>query len=226
MSPPISTTCRVSCLQVRPDKLEYVPTSAGPNLPRWTQEERWKRLHREAYSDIEPISVPWSVGRDDRPGADGGREEGWEIVHFDPSRGTLEATDTTCSSASRTSRVRAAPDPSGKGRTLVDMRSISRVGGSDVGQECARIANIWKTLRKADAGRRTNRRSNVGTLVTRLFHVSDLHFGREDREAVQWFADTVRAEMPDAVICTGDLTMRAASANSRRPALISKHAVR
>ncbi len=45
--------------------------------------------------------------------------------------------------------------------------------------------------------------------MTRLFHVSDLHFGREDREAVQWFADTVRAEMPDAVICTGDLTMRA-----------------
>jgi 3',5'-cyclic AMP phosphodiesterase CpdA len=49
----------------------------------------------------------------------------------------------------------------------------------------------------------------LGPLVTRLFHVSDLHFGREDREAVQWFADTVREEMPDAVICTGDLTMRA-----------------
>lgn len=47
--------------------------------------------------------------------------------------------------------------------------------------------------------------------VTRLFHVSDLHFGREDREAVQWFADLVKVEMPDAVICTGDLTMRARS---------------
>ncbi|HEX8400662.1 MAG TPA: metallophosphoesterase [Allosphingosinicella sp.] len=47
--------------------------------------------------------------------------------------------------------------------------------------------------------------------MTRLFHVSDLHFGREDRNAVQWFADTVREEMPDAVICTGDLTMRARS---------------
>ena len=46
----------------------------------------------------------------------------------------------------------------------------------------------------------------------RLFHVSDLHFGREDRRAVGWFADRVRAERPDAVICTGDLTMRARSA--------------
>ena len=47
--------------------------------------------------------------------------------------------------------------------------------------------------------------------MTRLFHVSDLHFGREDHDAVRWFADTVREEMPDAVICTGDLTMRARS---------------
>jgi 3',5'-cyclic AMP phosphodiesterase CpdA len=45
--------------------------------------------------------------------------------------------------------------------------------------------------------------------MTRLFHVSDLHFGREDRAAIRWFADLVRAERPDAVICTGDLTMRA-----------------
>jgi len=45
--------------------------------------------------------------------------------------------------------------------------------------------------------------------MARLFHVSDLHFGREDRAAVRWFADLVHAERPDAVVCTGDLTMRA-----------------
>lgn len=45
--------------------------------------------------------------------------------------------------------------------------------------------------------------------MVRLFHVSDLHFGREDRAAMRWFADRVHAERPDAVICTGDLTMRA-----------------
>ena len=49
-------------------------------------------------------------------------------------------------------------------------------------------------------------------MPTRLFHVSDVHFGREDPAAVSWFADRVRAERPDAVICTGDLTMRARSA--------------
>ena len=45
--------------------------------------------------------------------------------------------------------------------------------------------------------------------MIRLFHVSDVHFGREDRAAVAWFEETVHAEKPDAVIMTGDLTMRA-----------------
>ena len=42
-----------------------------------------------------------------------------------------------------------------------------------------------------------------------LFHVSDLHFGREDPAALSWFAATVASERPDAVIVTGDLTSRA-----------------
>ena len=45
--------------------------------------------------------------------------------------------------------------------------------------------------------------------MTRLFHVSDVHFGREDRAALDWFAARVREEQPDAVIVTGDLTMQA-----------------
>ena len=48
-------------------------------------------------------------------------------------------------------------------------------------------------------------------MPVRLFHVSDIHFGREDKAAVAWFESTVRAERPDAVVMTGDLTMRARS---------------
>ncbi|WP_157215938.1 metallophosphoesterase family protein [Flavisphingomonas formosensis] len=47
--------------------------------------------------------------------------------------------------------------------------------------------------------------------MIRLFHVSDLHFGCEDREALAWFKRRTDAERPDAVIMTGDLTMRARS---------------
>jgi len=47
--------------------------------------------------------------------------------------------------------------------------------------------------------------------MARLYHVSDLHFGRADHEALNWFAARVREERPDAVIFTGDVTMRARS---------------
>lgn len=40
-----------------------------------------------------------------------------------------------------------------------------------------------------------------------VFHVSDLHFGQEDRAALAWFAEEVARQQPAMVICTGDLTM-------------------
>ena len=45
--------------------------------------------------------------------------------------------------------------------------------------------------------------------MAKLFHVSDVHFGAEDPAALEWFAGCVAAEKPDAVVMTGDLTMRA-----------------
>ena len=46
-------------------------------------------------------------------------------------------------------------------------------------------------------------------MTIRLFHASDLHFGAEDQAALDWFAACVASERPDAVIITGDITMRA-----------------
>ena len=45
--------------------------------------------------------------------------------------------------------------------------------------------------------------------MPRLFHVSDVHFGAEDPAAIAWFTRAVADERPDAVVMTGDLTMRA-----------------
>lgn len=42
-----------------------------------------------------------------------------------------------------------------------------------------------------------------------LFHLSDIHFGLEDRHALQWVQRQIDARQPDAIIVTGDLTMRA-----------------
>ncbi len=42
-----------------------------------------------------------------------------------------------------------------------------------------------------------------------IFHLSDIHFGYEDRRALEWVAACVEAERPAAICITGDLTMRA-----------------
>jgi len=42
-----------------------------------------------------------------------------------------------------------------------------------------------------------------------LFHISDLHFGREDRGALEWVRQSIVDEQPAAIAITGDLTMRA-----------------
>ena len=44
-----------------------------------------------------------------------------------------------------------------------------------------------------------------------LFHLSDIHFGLEDRRALDWVVERIAAEKPAAIAITGDLTMRARS---------------
>ncbi|MBI1403974.1 MAG: metallophosphoesterase [Porphyrobacter sp.] len=42
-----------------------------------------------------------------------------------------------------------------------------------------------------------------------LFHLSDIHFGLEDRDALEWVRGEILARRPQAVVITGDHTMRA-----------------
>ncbi len=69
---------------------------------------------------------------------------GWEIVSADPATGRIEATDTTFWFGFKDDVViRIEPDAAG---SRVDVRSLSRVGGSDVGANAARIRAFLKAL--------------------------------------------------------------------------------
>ena len=46
-------------------------------------------------------------------------------------------------------------------------------------------------------------------MATRIFHLSDVHFGVENREALDAFRKAAMEEQADAVLCTGDITQRA-----------------
>lgn len=137
-------------LPVRADNLENMPGEDDPELAGMSPEQRWKALHRRAYGDLKPISVPWSVTETLQKARVVAEKNGWEIAHVDPQRGQIEATDTSFFFRFKDDVViRARPHPEQEGRTLVDMRSISRVGLSDVGVNAKRIREFLKDLRQS-----------------------------------------------------------------------------
>lgn len=135
-------------LPVRADNLETVPDQGRPELEALPPEERWKAIHREAYGDIKPIRVRWSVPETIARAEALAERRGWDIAFVDAADGRMEATATTFFFRFKDDVVvRARPAPEGEG-TIVDMRSISRVGVSDVGVNAERVREFLKDLRQ------------------------------------------------------------------------------
>lgn len=137
-------------LTVRADNLEVIPDEGKAELAALSPEDRWKALHRRAYGDLAPLrlSAPPAVvlQRAERLA----RERGWVVAAVDPSAGTLEATATTLFFRFKDDVVvRVRPDPARSGGSIVDMRSISRVGVSDVGVNASRIRDFLADLAEA-----------------------------------------------------------------------------
>ena len=69
---------------------------------------------------------------------------GWEVVDADVGTGVIEATDTTLWFGFKDDVViRITPTTAG---SRIDMRSLSRVGRSDVGANAARIRKFFAKL--------------------------------------------------------------------------------
>ncbi|MFB0610892.1 DUF1499 domain-containing protein [Aurantiacibacter poecillastricola] len=124
--------------------LDVDEVSTGPI----TQEE-WRAYHEEAYGDIEPVIIdkpPQEVLANARALAEA---RGWDIASADPEAGVLEAT-------AYAGYIRFMDDvvvevtPVADGSTRVDMRSVSRVGVSDLGYNAARVREFLADLRVAE----------------------------------------------------------------------------
>jgi uncharacterized protein (DUF1499 family) len=101
---------------------------------------------QQAYPDIQPLVLnvsPDSAFRSARAAAD---QMGWEIVDADATAKRIEATATTRWFGFKDDVViRIEPAPAG---SRIDVRSVSRVGGSDVGANAARIRAYLDRLRR------------------------------------------------------------------------------
>ncbi|MBI5468166.1 MAG: DUF1499 domain-containing protein [Deltaproteobacteria bacterium] len=101
---------------------------------------------REMYPEITPLELNISPERAYEAALRSARELGWEIVDSDLSSFHIEAVDTTMWYGFKDDiAVRITPQDGG---SRVDVRSVSRVGVSDVGTNARRIRRYFDAIGK------------------------------------------------------------------------------
>lgn len=101
-------------------------------------------VQRRAYPDIQSLLLAEPPDEVFDRSVNIVRDLGWEVVHTDRPAGRIEATDSTFWFGFKDDVViRIRPADIG---TRVDLRSVSRVGGGDVGANAARIRAFSRRL--------------------------------------------------------------------------------
>jgi uncharacterized protein (DUF1499 family) len=120
---------------------QYVAVMAARNAVQQGNstkyDDKTAQKQREIYPDITPVNldVPPAQAFDRALAA--ARSFGWEIVANDPTQGRIEATATTFWFGFKDDIViRITPQGGG---SRVDVRSLSRIGESDVGVNAKRV---------------------------------------------------------------------------------------
>ncbi|WP_447971954.1 DUF1499 domain-containing protein [Nitrospira sp. Kam-Ns4a] len=118
----------------------------GPNSAEYGGPEVAAQ-QRGAYPDVKPLMLPVPPDQAFERARAAARVLGWVLVDANAAEGRLEATDTTFwfgFTDDVVVRIRPA-----EGGSRVDVRSVSRVGCSDVGANAARIRAFLAALSRA-----------------------------------------------------------------------------
>lgn len=100
---------------------------------------------REGYPDIRPLLLDLQKEEAFQRALGAAREMGWEIVDANAADGRIEATDETFWFGFEDDVViRLTP---AEGRTILDVRSLSRIGGGDAGTNARRIREYLEKVR-------------------------------------------------------------------------------
>jgi uncharacterized protein (DUF1499 family) len=120
-----------------------VPLRAdAPNTLEYSQEAA--RHQRSGYPDIRPLILEMPAPQVFDRALQAARDEGWEIVDANADEGRIEATDTTTFFGFKDDVVVRLTTLGG--RTIVDVRSVSRVGRGDAGTNARRVRDYLERL--------------------------------------------------------------------------------
>lgn len=102
-------------------------------------------MQTSAYPDIVPQEFDASPQEIYQRALDAVSTLGWELVDADPDAGRIEATDTTFWFRFKDDVV-IEIDTGANGQTVLQARSLSRVGRSDVGKNAARLREFFSLI--------------------------------------------------------------------------------
>ena len=133
-------------LALRTDNWDDVPGVDDPEMAGMNPQQRWQMVHREAYGDIRSVRinepVPSVIAKAERLA----QARGWDVLTALPEEGRFEATETRSLFSFKDDIVlRVRPTETGEG-SIVDMRSVSRVGVSDLGANADRVRSFLADL--------------------------------------------------------------------------------
>lgn len=133
-------------LQMRSDNLDNVPGTDDEAMQGLTPQQRWAVVHQKDYGDIRSVRinepVPMVIAKAERLA----KARDWDVAIALPEEGRLEATDTSAFFRFKDDVVlRVRPSDTGDG-SIVDMRSVSRVGQSDLGVNAKRVRSFLADL--------------------------------------------------------------------------------
>ena len=133
-------------LALRTDNLDDVPGADDPQMKGLNPQQRWESLHRNAYGDVRTVRINEPVVDVVAKAERLAKARDWEVAIADPIEGRVEATATTALFRFKDDVVlRVRPSEDGKG-SVVDMRSVSRVGVSDLGVNAKRVRTFLADL--------------------------------------------------------------------------------
>ena len=136
-----------------PEFIAVMPAREGANTAVYTENtmpfgpdkgKTYAEIQKIYYPDIQPMELREPMDEAFKKALQAAEDMGWEIVAAEPDTGRIEATATTFWFGFKDDVViRLTPEEEG---TRVDVRSLSRVGMSDIGANAKRVRAYMEKL--------------------------------------------------------------------------------